>query len=338
MADPTSPARPRFAGVHILLVAPFDDAFHAHSALKRRALERLGCRVTAFDLLEKPGLLGRLRGATLHERIRRALDQASPDAVVVADAGHLPAATVAALRREKSAAWLSWCPCDMRALATLRDTAPAFDRLFLPGTDLVEALAGAALPPARYLPLACDPSVHRPMRARDQFRANVVFVGAATPRREALLSELPGFGLAIWGPGWRKTALRDYCRGELLPESDYVRAYAGASVGINIHNTASADDDGSAPPEASLNQRTFELAAIGVPQVVDWRRDLERHFEPGREVLAFRTPSELKAIVRELIHDPPLAVAVGAAARKRALAEHTYMHRMVALLEGIGGK
>jgi spore maturation protein CgeB len=36
--------------------------------------------------------------------------------------------------------------------------------------------------------------------------------------------------------------------------------------------------------------------------------------------------------VKELLHDPPAADALGAAGRRRALAEHTYMHRMRELL------
>src|SRR4029077_14029728 len=115
-------------------------------------------------------------------------------------------------------------------------------------------------PPTAHLPPGCDPSVHRPMKARDQFRSNVVFVGAATPRREQLLAELAEYGLAIWGPGWRKTPLQDYCRGETLGLDDYVRAYAGASVAVNIHRE---NEGGTA---TGCNQRTFELAPIGVPQ------------------------------------------------------------------------
>jgi spore maturation protein CgeB len=318
------------SGPRVLLIASFDDGFHAHSALKRRALERLGCHVSAFDLLERPGLLARLRGTSLHERLRRALD-ARPELVLVLDDGALSPAMIAPLKREAAAPWLSWFPGDIRSIAAMRDAAPAYDRCFVAGSDLVARIGGPGMPPACYLAHGCDPSVHRPMRARDQFRANVVFAGTATPRRATLLAELVEFGLAIWGTGWRRTPLRDYCRGELLPERDYVRAYAGASVAVNLHHVA--EDE---PDDTGVNQRTFELAAIGVPQVVDWRRDLERCFEVGRDLHAFRTGTELKAIVKELLHDPPAAEAVGAAGRRRALTEHTYMHRVRELLRLAG--
>jgi len=142
-----------------------------------------------------------------------------------------------------------------------------------------------------------------------------------------MLAELVEFGLAIWGPGWRKTKLRDYCRGELLEHEDYVRAYAGASVAVNIHSEG--PDDG---PDPGCNRRLFELAAIGVPQVVEDRPDLHRHFREGSEILVARTPAQLKGLTMEALQDRAWAEEVAAGARQRALSEHTYMHRMHALL------
>jgi spore maturation protein CgeB len=197
------------------------------------------------------------------------------------------------------------------------------------GSAVAEELEAEGMS-ATYLPAGCDPSVHRPMRSRDQFRANVVFVGTASPHRERMLSELVEFGLAIWGPGWRKTKLRDYCRGELLSHEDYVRAYAGASVAMNIHSEA---PDGA--PDPGCNRRLFELAAIGVPQVVEDRPDLHRHFREGSEILVARAPAQLRSLTAEALQDRAWAEEVACGARQRVLGEHTYMHRMQALLPSV---
>jgi spore maturation protein CgeB len=187
------------------------------------------------------------------------------------------------------------------------------------------------LPPLRYLAPGCDPSVHRPMRSRDQFRANVVFAGTATPHRERMLSELVEFGLAVWGPGWRKTKLRDYCRGELLEHGDYIRAYAGASVAVNVQCS-----DASAGADPGCNRRLFELAAIGVPQVVEDRPDIHRHFREGSEILVARSAADFKGLLAEALQDRAWSEQVAAGARQRALTEHTYMHRLAALLGAVG--
>jgi spore maturation protein CgeB len=167
------------------------------------------------------------------------------------------------------------------------------------------------------------------MRSRDQFRANVVFAGRATPHRERFLSTLVGFGLALWGPGWRRTSLRDYCRGERLGMEDYVRAYAGAFVGVNIHR-----EDPALAGEG-CNRRLFELAAIGVPQAVDESGDLTRHFTPETEVLFYRGESELKELVRLMLESPKETAVVAEQARRRALSEHTLMHRLTVLLHEV---
>jgi spore maturation protein CgeB len=273
------------------------------------------------------------------------LAETTPDVVLVIGGEYLGALTVHALRDTTNALWVNWIPDTLTPLAIVEHIASAYDYLFVPATDLAQRLADSTGARVAFLPPGCDPSVHRPLRARDQFRANVVFAGTATPRREKLLTELVEFGLAVWGPGWRKTSLRDYCRGELLDVQDYVRAYAGASVGINIHHDADGAD------EVGCNARVFELAAIGTAQVVDDRADLPLHFVEGaelvsfhtveemrasvRELFSFHTVEEMRASVRELLHEHRLAEEMGRQARRKALATHTYMHRMLALLSTI---
>jgi spore maturation protein CgeB len=246
----------------------------------------------------------------------------------VIEGAELTAGMVNNLKRDADAVWASWFIGETRSLPLMEALSAAYDVLFVPGTDLVEQLRGPSRPPVIHLPPGCDPSVHRPMRARDQFRANVVFVGTATPRREQLLGELTGLGLAIWGPGWRRTPLRDYCRGEALDLDDYVRACAGASVAVNVHR----EGNSAGGTATGCNQRLFELAAVGVPQVVDARADLPLAFDVGRELLTFETGADLRQLVQELLHDPATADRLAQAGRRRALAEHTYMHRMGAIL------
>ena len=69
-----------------------------------------------------------------------------------------------------------------------------------------------------------------------------------------------------------------------------------------------------------------------MPQVVDNRADLPLAFDTGRELLTFGTGSELRLLVQELLQDPTTADRLAQAGRRRALAEHTYMHRLGAIL------
>lgn len=319
--------RQTFPNTSIVLVAPFDESLHAHAGMRRRALERLGCRVHSFNLLGAGGLMHRLRGVGLQARLARAIAQVEPAVVLVLEGSQLSSSAVAALRRECHAAWINWFCDGRRSADSIDSVAPAYDAVFVAGSEAVERLSRVGNPPAEYLAAGCDPSVHRPLRSRDQFRANVVFAGTATPYRERMLSELVEFGLALWGPGWRRTKLRDYCRGEHLGHADYVRAYAGASVAVNLGYEAPSEAG-----DPGCSRRLFELAAIGVPQVAQDRDDLHRHFREGSEVLVWREPAELRALTAEALHDRAWSEQVAAGARKRAIAEHTYVHRMAELL------
>jgi spore maturation protein CgeB len=313
----------------VLLVGAFDEALHAHAGLRRRALERLGCRVTTVNLIGTGGWLSRLRRVGLHDRLARAIAGTAPVLVLVLEGAQVDADMVASLRQGGGPSWVNWF-CDAhRSAEDIRPIAAAYDAVFVADHAAVRALDAIGQPPVHYLPAGCDPSIHRPMRARDRFRANVVFAGTATPHRERRLSELVEFGLAVWGPGWRRTKLRDYCRGELLSHEDYIRAYAGASVGINVACT----DEHQRPRDPGASRRLFELAAIGVPQVVEDNADVHQHFREGSEILVARTPEELRALTSEAMHDRAWAEQVAAGARQRALAEHTYMHRLAVLLQ-----
>lgn len=318
---------------HVLLVAAFDDALHAHAGLRRRALERLGCRVSTFNLMGTGGWLGRLRRIGLHERLSRAIASTTPALVLVLEGAEVDAAMVASLRHGGGPAWVNWFCDARRSPDDIHPLAAAYDAVFVADSATVEALDGPGNPPVHYLPAGCDPSIHRPMRARDRFRANVVFVGTATPHRERRLAELVEFGVAVWGPGWRRTKLRDYCRGELLGHEDYIRAYAGASVAVNV--ACAEGEEGRGDPGAS--RRLFELAAIGVPQVVEEHPEVHYHFCEGSEILIARTPRDLRTLTSEALTDRAWAEQVAAGARQRALGEHTYMHRLAALLQAVVG-
>jgi spore maturation protein CgeB len=323
----------RPADLPVLLVGAFDDALHAHAALRRRALERLGCRVVTLNLIGTGGWLSRLRRVGLHDRLARALAGAAPALVLVLEGAQVDAAMAASLRQGSGTVWANWF-CDAHRTADdIRPLAAAYDAVFVADRDTVAALDAPGHPPVHYLPAGCDPSIHRPMRARDRFRANVVFVGTATPHRERRIAELVEFGVAVWGPGWRRTKLRDYCRGELLSHEDYIRAYAGASVAVNVACTE--EEGGRREPGAS--RRLFELAAIGVPQVVEEHPDIHAHFREGSEILVSRGSTDFRTLTAEALHDRAWAEQVAAGARQRALTEHTYMHRLEALLRTVMG-
>ncbi|MEO8199167.1 MAG: glycosyltransferase [Gemmatimonadota bacterium] len=315
---------------NILLVSRFDEARNSHSALYQRALERLGASVTPLNL-EKTGWLGRLTSKDLNGRMENAILHAAPDLVIVTDGEVLREGAVDELRRLSGAKWIHWFPRPGHDGSLIPQAVKTSDVVFAAGEGTASYWSEHTGGQVRILDPACDPSVHRPLRVREPFKANVVFVGAASPYREGILSQLIEFGLAVWGPGWKKTSLREYCRGEQLSAENFVRAYAGATIAINIHRQGEGP-----PPDGSVNARLFEIAAIGVVQAVDARRELRRHLVPNEEVLTYSGMEELRDKIRYTLTDSTLRDRMSYAARQSVLRRHTYMHRMREILDCVG--
>jgi spore maturation protein CgeB len=71
--------------------------------------------------------------------------------------------------------------------------------------------------------------------------------------------------------------------------------------------------------------RVFEAAGAAACVVTDAWTGIDEFLEPGREVLVAGSGDEVAAVVESLTRKR--ARAIGEAARRRVLAEHTYAHR-----------
>jgi len=76
-----------------------------------------------------------------------------------------------------------------------------------------------------------------------------------------------------------------------------------------------------------LNSRIFELASLGCCVVSNPCKSLEQFFEPNREIIVAENDKEAVEVYRRLLASEDERVAIGQAARRRVLKEHTYLHR-----------
>ncbi|MDR2124129.1 MAG: glycosyltransferase [Desulfovibrio sp.] len=85
--------------------------------------------------------------------------------------------------------------------------------------------------------------------------------------------------------------------------------------------------------KGAVNQRVFDVPATGSFLLTDYREQVERLFEPGREIVCYRTPEEAGALAREYLARPEARRRTAAAARRRILHEHGYDHRLRTLMD-----
>lgn len=77
----------------------------------------------------------------------------------------------------------------------------------------------------------------------------------------------------------------------------------------------------------AVTQRAFDVPAAGGFLLADRRRQMDELFEPGVESTCFERPEDIPQAVARYQRDPDAARRILAAARKRIVAEHTYLHR-----------
>jgi spore maturation protein CgeB len=82
----------------------------------------------------------------------------------------------------------------------------------------------------------------------------------------------------------------------------------------------------------AVHNRYFECAACGGFMIGEYKADLPALFEEGKEIVCFRDLEELPDLIRFYRGHEAERTRIGAAARRRHLAQHTPRHRMQALL------
>ncbi len=309
-----------FAGLRVVLVAKFNERYHRTGGALAAALEALGCEVARCE--ERTRGLDRLLARSLRRRLVATVRHHRPDLVLVFKGATLDPEIIAAVRaaapRPK---WANWFPDSPHLLDLSLRIGAGYDHCFIFDTSMVDRHRTLGRS-ASYLAEGCDPAYHRPLPDPSWSRSRIAFVGTHEPDRARALESIRDLGLATWGPGWPTGPLYG---------DDFVRAFSNADVALNVHQFFGE------PAErgrygTGANRRVVELAAIGTVQLCDAKADLGRNFELESEVVPFADARELRARVEELLADPALRASIAARARARALREHTWRHRLEALL------
>ena len=267
--------------------------------------------------------------AWITRRLIAACTDWEPDVVLVIKGGPIPASVVTDIKRRTGAATINVYPDSPFRMHDFTQV-EAYDVFFIKDRYMLRAFELAGLRNVRHLPTYCVPAFHHPVTPTEQERAEigetVALVGSHYPYRERLLRELIDFPVRVWGPGWRRCRdphVRTLVAGDGVWGRTKLGVYSTARVSLNPHHPLDV---------AGVNARTFELAAAGACQVVDGKEGLATLFKPGEEVVVFRDLAELRRQLTYYLAHPDEARAIGANARRRALAEHTVRHRIHEIL------
>jgi spore maturation protein CgeB len=230
---------------------------------------------------------------------------------------------------------------DVDAAATL-DEMRADDghpvRRALPSLDMVLTYGGG--PPVidayegfgarRCIPVynALDPTTHHPVAPDPAFAADLAFLGNRLPDREARVEEfflraaaaLPQRSFLIGGNGWETKAMPGNVR-----HLGHVYTHQHNAFNCTPLAVLNVARDSMANIGFSPATRVFEAAGAAACLITDAWEGIEQFLIPDAEVLVARDGQDVADHVAALT--PERARAIGQAALRRVLAEHTYAHR-----------
>jgi spore maturation protein CgeB len=246
--------------------------------------------------------------------------------VVLALTQRLSDDTLAMLKRLGVGARVAWwgdTPANMRGMGLLSD---GWDYIFLKDRDAVAKFRRVGLN-ADLLHEAMNPSWHRPMA--DQEHDRLVVAGSFYGYRQILVLRLLQNGVAVdlYGgrlPRWVAPEIARRHSGRFIVREEKSKVF-GAALGC-LNSTALSEGN-------SLNCRAFEIAGAAGLQFLEYRPAVGECFDPGRELLSFQTVEQLLELITWATTDRAGARAVRRAGAARALAEHTYRHRLTRILD-----
>jgi spore maturation protein CgeB len=223
-----------------------------------------------------------------------------------------------------------------------RDLIPRYDLVFTYGGGAPVTSAYLALGAQQCVPIynALDPSTHFPVAPDERWAGDLAFLGNRLPDRESRVEEFflavaqsrPHRQFVLGGSGWGDKVMSANVKyvGH-VGTADHNAFNCTPCAVLNI-NRESMARYGFSPPT-----RVFEAAGAGACIITDAWKGIECFLEPGREILVARDGAQVAEHLDRLSADRELAVNIGANARSRICADHTYAHRALEVERVLAG-
>lgn len=324
-----------------------------------RAFGQLGCEVIQWDMyraLDKHtrfGRAGRLAQAFLtvepwmakaNRDLLVAVMDLRPEILIVGGTHRVMAGTLAQIKASlpDCSLVLVWPDTLLNCYSHSIQAIPVYDLIATYSKASIDSFYRLGGRRVEWVPLGFDPELHQakpesgtgPREFRD---CDASFVGNYTPERESIVARLTdsGFRIKVWGPEeWLRSAkdrvlLKKYFQGRPLFGEEFALAIRSAPLSLNP----------IAPSNfPSANMRFFEIPGCGGTAVSAACPEMEPQFPDGERCFYYRSEPDVIDVVRRLTDNPALRERVGISGREYVLANHTYRHRAIQMLNLLGAQ
>jgi spore maturation protein CgeB len=172
---------------------------------------------------------------------------------------------------------------------------------------------------------------------KEESQYQAVFIGGLTAEhrdRIDLLSQVASAqSIDLWGYGIET----------LGPELSLHASYHGQAWGLDMYNILynakiALNNHINIADRFANNMRLYETTGVGTLLITDYKENLPSLFEPGSEVIAYRSAEECVELVSYYLDHEEERQAIARAGQRRTLREHSYLQRMQELVNIIEGQ
>jgi len=285
----------------------------------------LGTRSPQFRRFITPIALGRINRNLVTEAIRW-----KPDIILVIKGEII---SPEALKKLKSLGCplILWFPDDPRYTNSyIKHILHLYDDIFVVSKQTVKMYEKLGAKRAHYLPMGCDPSIHRRLDLTNEERLSLerdlCFIGTFSRHRAKVIKSLKKYRVGVWGSFWGfGLGIKDKHSSAYGPEM--VKIYNSSKIALNIHDQT---DYG-----IKTNMRLFESIGSGSFVLSDGENGLKDLFEPKKEIICYTDTNNLAELAEYYLAETSERRKIADLAYNRAHSEHTYNKRLQKLFQSI---
>jgi len=156
------------------------------------------------------------------------------------------------------------------------------------------------------------------------------FLPVSTSRREKHSAALSDFD-------FRGNLIKEYPSNLHPPVTDdeLIALYSKSHISLGFLEVHDHNDP-SRKIKQHLHLREFEGPMSGALYCTGYMDEIERFFEPGKEIIVYKNMDEMLDKIQYYLNNPQEADKIRLAGRERALRDHTYHRRYETLFEELG--
>jgi spore maturation protein CgeB len=190
-----------------------------------------------------------------------------------------------------------------------------------------------------HLPLAAAEAIHCTLQPSNEPEWDFVFCGVGFPNRidviEGLQDILTKYSTLIIGSNWSSQISNNLFIREPVSYDELLYIYRNSKIVLNISRMFDLENKIYEIVPSTPAPRTFEVAAMGIFQLVFFDRpELYDYFNP-EEIISFSSKEEFMNLAAKYLEDSELRNKVSKLAQQRVSKQHFYRHRLQTIIKTI---